>query len=69
MELNRQTAELALKEASQSNPGEWADHSQYVAKACENIAQRCTHLAADQAYIFGLLHDVGRMWASARKSI
>ena len=30
MELNRQTAELALKEASQSNPGEWVDHSQYV---------------------------------------
>lgn len=60
MELNRQTAELALKEASQSNPGEWVDHSQYVAKACENIARRCKHLSADQAYIFGLLHDVGR---------
>ena len=60
MELNRQTAELALREASQSNPGAWADHSRYVADACKNIALHCKHLSADQAYLLGLLHDIGR---------
>ena len=38
MELNIQTAELALREASESNPGAWADHSRFVAEACKNIA-------------------------------
>lgn len=60
MELNRQTAELALKEASETNPGAWVDHSRYVAKACENIAVCCRNLSSEQAYIFGLLHDIGR---------
>lgn len=60
MELNRQTAESALREASESNPGAWIDHSRYVAKACENIALRCDSLSAEQAYLFGLLHDIGR---------
>ncbi len=60
MELNRQTAEQALREASASNPGPWTAHSEYVAKACEIIAERCKHLSSDQAYIYGLLHDIGR---------
>lgn len=60
MELNRQTAELALKEAATSNPGAWVDHSRYVAKACENIAAQCKNLSSEQAYILGLLHDIGR---------
>lgn len=60
MELNRETAEQALKEASQSNPGAWTDHSRYVAEACKNIASRCKNLSAEQAYLFGLLHDIGR---------
>lgn len=60
MELNRQTAKQALREASASNPGPWTAHSEYVAKACEIIAGHCKHLSADQAYIYGLLHDIGR---------
>lgn len=60
MELSRQTAELALKEAATSNPGAWVDHSRYVAKACENIAAQCKNLSSEQAYILGLLHDIGR---------
>ena len=39
MEPDRKTAEQALKEAYQSNPGVWVDHSRYVALACENIAR------------------------------
>ena len=54
MELNIQTAELALKEASESNPGAWADHSRFVAEACKNIALHCKDLSSEQAYIFGL---------------
>lgn len=60
MQLNRRIAEAALKEASESNPGAWIDHSRYVARACENIAMCCKRLSADDAYIFGLLHDIGR---------
>ena len=60
MELNIQTAEMALKEAAQSNPGAWVAHSWYVAKACKNIASHCKDLSSEQAYLFGLLHDIGR---------
>lgn len=60
MELNKQNVELALEEASESNPGAWVEHSRYVAEACKNIALRCKDLSAEQAYLFGLLHDIGR---------
>lgn len=60
MELTKQIAEQLLEKASQSNPGGWADHSRYVAEACKNIASHCKGLSADLAYIYGLLHDIGR---------
>ena len=60
MLLTRKISEKALEEAYTANPGPWADHSRYVAMACENIAKRCPHLDADDAYIYGLLHDIGR---------
>lgn len=60
MLLTRAAAETALEEAYAANPGPWADHSRYVAKACEAIASRCPHLDAETAYLFGLLHDIGR---------
>lgn len=60
MEPDRKTAEQALKEAYQSNPGVWVDHSRYVAQACENIALHCAGLDSEKAYILGLLHDIGR---------
>ena len=53
-------AEQALNEAFASNPGPWAEHSRYVAMACRSIAACCPHLNADEAYIYGLLHDIGR---------
>lgn len=56
----RFAAEEALRQAHESNPGPWADHSRYVASACERIAMHCPHLDADKAYIYGLLHDIGR---------
>lgn len=60
MLLTRFTAESALEYAYDNNPGPWADHSRYVARACENIAKRCPHLDGDDAYIYGILHDIGR---------
>ena len=60
MLLNRETAEACLAEAYASNPGPWADHSRYVALACRNIAERCPHLDSGEAYLYGLLHDIGR---------
>lgn len=56
----RDTAEKNLEEAYALNPGPWADHSRYVARACESIASHCPHLNPDDAYIYGLLHDIGR---------
>lgn len=56
----RYIAEQALEEAHAANPGPWKEHSRYVALACENIARRCPHLDADEAYIYGILHDIGR---------
>lgn len=53
-------AEAALAQAYTANPGPWADHSRFVAQACKNIATRCPHLDADAAYIYGILHDIGR---------
>lgn len=60
MELNCNTAESALAWAGQKNPGNWVEHSRFVALACKNIAARCAGMDADQAYCFGLLHDIGR---------
>lgn len=60
MLLTRENAETALQEAYAANPGPWADHSRYVALACENIASRCPHLNAELAYCYGILHDIGR---------
>lgn len=60
MLLTRYLAEQALEQAQISNPGPWVDHSRYVAMACENIADHCPGLDTDDAYIYGLLHDIGR---------
>ena len=60
MLLTRTIAEKALEDAHNANPGPWADHSRYVALACKNIAELCPHLDAEDAYIYGILHDIGR---------
>lgn len=60
MEPNQAVAENALVEAERTNPGKWVDHSRYVAMACRNIASHCLHMDAEAAYVYGLLHDIGR---------
>lgn len=53
-------AERLLREGEAKNPGGWADHSRYVALAARSIAENCSSLDAETAYILGLLHDIGR---------
>lgn len=52
-------AEKMLAEAEGMNPGPWGNHSRTVAKCAKKIAENC-ELNGDKAYVFGLLHDIGR---------
>lgn len=58
--LDRERAERELEIGAQMNPGRWVEHSRNVAAACAYIAGRCPHLDEEKAYIYGLLHDIGR---------
>ncbi len=60
MELTCHIAETELERAGKLNPGNWTEHSRFVALACKNIAAQCGDLSPDRAYCFGLLHDIGR---------
>ncbi|MBN2852075.1 MAG: HDOD domain-containing protein [Clostridia bacterium] len=53
-------AELMLHEASVMNPGLWVKHNQVAAFCARRIAERCSDLDNDSAYVLGLLHDIGR---------
>lgn len=57
--------EMAKKEleiAGYLNPGPWIDHSINVALAAQMIAEKCSNLNSDKAYVLGLLHDIGRRY-------
>ncbi len=58
--LNIDRAEYELNKAYKLNPTDWVKHSKYVAKACKIIAEKCEDLDKEKAYIYGLLHDIGR---------
>lgn len=55
-----QQAEALLSQAEAKNPGPWVSHSRAVAQAAYNLAARLPEIEADNAYILGLLHDIGR---------
>jgi hypothetical protein len=57
---SRQQATKYLAEAEQHNPGPWVAHSQQVAEAAQRIASAHQELDPEEAYILGLLHDIGR---------
>lgn len=56
---SREEAANELKVAGELNPGVWIDHSYNVAEAAQIIAEK-SGLDAEKAYIFGLMHDIGR---------
>ena len=55
-----QQAKIMLEESEKLNPGPWVDHSINVARAAKAIASLHPELDADNAYIVGYLHDIGR---------
>ncbi|MBE5874753.1 MAG: HDOD domain-containing protein [Lachnospiraceae bacterium] len=56
----KEEAEKELQIAGELNPGPWVKHSLNTGIAARNIAERIPSLDADKAYIFGILHDIGR---------
>ena len=66
VEPSRCMAELLFNEGVAKNPGPWREHSLAVARAAEKIAlavnKNCGQekLNPEHAYIYGLLHDIGR---------
>lgn len=53
-------AELFVKEAQELHPGPWVQHSFFVGKAAEAIAECHPELNPQTAFILGYLHDIGR---------
>lgn len=53
-------AKKLLYEAELRNPGDWIGHSKNAAFCAKAIAEHCDNLDSDSAYVFGLLHDIGR---------
>ena len=61
---NRQKAKQILNEAKILNDGPWIEHSKNVAKVASIIA-KYSKMDEDKAYVFGLLHDIGRRFGDA----
>lgn len=57
--MNRQYAKKLITEAKELNDGVWINHSYNVANLAEKIACKA-NMDSEKAYIFGLLHDIGR---------
>ncbi len=64
VEPSRAFAEYVLSESAALNPGPWELHSKAVARAAEKIAKAVAEndgsMNPDKAYVYGLLHDIGR---------
>ncbi len=60
MNLSRSAAQQLLDAAQNTNPGAWIAHSHNVARAAEMIAVHLPDTDPERAFIFGLLHDIGR---------
>ena len=54
--------EAFISEAQKMFPGPWVQHSFFVAKAAESIAQLHPKLDPTTAFILGYLHDIGRQF-------
>jgi hypothetical protein len=57
-------AEAYLKDGAERNPGPWVAHSRLVAQGARLIAENHPALKPEPAYIFGLLHDIGRRFGA-----
>ena len=55
----REKAHRLLSEAESCNPGPWGDHCRVAADCACKIA-KAAGMDGEKAYVFGLLHDIGR---------
>ena len=60
MKITRAQALRYLDEAHALNDGGWITHSLAVGTAAERIAAHIVGMDAERAFVFGLLHDIGR---------
>ncbi|WP_226372106.1 HD domain-containing protein [Selenomonas timonae] len=60
MRITRDRAMAYLDEARRLNDGGWIVHSLAVGTAAERIAALVEGLDAERAFVFGVLHDIGR---------
>lgn len=58
--LTPEQAERELKIGAELTPGPWEQHSLSVGRNARLIAQKVPGMDADQAYVMGILHDIGR---------
>lgn len=58
--LSPKEAEKELSIGAQLNPGLWIKHSMSVGLNAKLIADKIDILDSNQAYVMGLLHDIGR---------
>ena len=49
-----------MEQGVENNPGPWREHSYSVANNARLIAEHILNMDEDKAYLFGLLHDIGR---------
>ena len=57
---SKDTAINELEIAAKMNPGPWVKHSYNAAEVAKLIADNCTSLDSERAFVCGLLHDIGR---------
>jgi putative nucleotidyltransferase with HDIG domain len=58
--MERDEAIRELEIAGEMNPGPWIQHSYTVAKAAELITSKTDKYDQEKAFVYGLLHDIGR---------
>jgi len=57
--LTKEQALIILEEGAEKYNGKWVNHSKNVAIVAERLAE-ALNLDKDKAYMYGLLHDIGR---------
>ncbi|NHJ01379.1 MAG: phosphohydrolase [Candidatus Heimdallarchaeota archaeon] len=62
-----ETVENWLSQGFKENPGIWVKHSYLVGNAAKVIAENTVDLYPYQAYIMGLVHDIGKKFGSSQE--
>ena len=60
--MTKREALKVLKDGEKLNPGPWIDHSLNVGHAAHIITKKTGEHDAERAYVYGVLHDIGRRY-------